>query len=255
MNDIAGLMTEYANEVNIATSSFFTWKSINNTGQASKFLWALNKNALTWNIIVHSLQVTFFIAIGRIFDKNDRSLTVHRFLAECKASIDQFSKGALEKRRLDDAHGVRPDYLDDYLKTAYEPTSSDFSHLEGIAAKWADIYHKKYAPVRHKIVAHKDFATIGSGSALFANTNIGEFEEMLGALDRIGKVVWQLHANARLIKLEDYKFDEEGRRRRPRCTWRASRNHRRNAAAPAATRRPRDSCRSRRSPPRCRDPG
>src|SRR6266480_4226622 len=106
MNSINTLLNEYSNEMHITASSFFAWKSINNLAATdSRILQALQPNALSWNIIAHSLQVTFFTALGRIFDRDSRSLTVRSFISKCQEHIAEFSKPAFEARRLTDARG------------------------------------------------------------------------------------------------------------------------------------------------------
>ena len=110
MNSVEDLIKEYRNEVHIATSSFYAWKSINDlAAENDEILRNLNANALVWNTIAHSLQITFLVALGRIFDKDDRSLTICSFIEKCRHEIRQFSKSALEARRLKSAHGVRPE--------------------------------------------------------------------------------------------------------------------------------------------------
>ena len=209
MPDIAYVLKEYTDEVNAAAGSFFTWKSINDlAARESKVLWALNKSALTWNVVVYSLQVTFFIALGRIFDRDSRSLTIYTLLSECAANLQQFTRGALEKRRVDEAHGQRPEYLDDYLKGVYEAKKADFDALEQVAKAYTDAYRRVYEPIRHKVIAHKDLAIIGSKDALFARTKIGEIQEMLEFLHQTHRVIWELYHNGRLTALADHQYAE-----------------------------------------------
>ena len=199
MTNVEKLLQEYRNEVNIAVSSFYTWKTINGLAKSDdKVLCALNTNGLSWSIIAHSLQITFLTVLGRIFDNNPRSLTVNSFICKCRDAIRQFSKASLEVRRLNGSHGVRPDYLDDHLKDACEPSSADFDALDRAAQKYKTIYQKNYHPIRNKLIAHKDYATMGSRDSLYAKTNIGEIEELLLFLHQIEKVVDQWYLNGRM---------------------------------------------------------
>jgi hypothetical protein len=210
MKNVKSLLDEYANEVHITASSFFAWKSINNLAAADgKIYQALQANALSWKIIAHSLQITFFTALGRIFDRDSRSLTVRSFLGNCKEKIGEFSKAALEARRLSDSHGGRPEYLDDYLKCVYVPNLADFEALDCEVDRHAELYHRNYAPIRHKLIAHKDIEAIGARDTLFARTNVGEVEQILNFLYQIHRVVTELHNNGRLTKLHDHKIPEE----------------------------------------------
>lgn len=180
MTAVEVLLKEYRGDVNIAASSFYAWKTINNLAANDQEVFhALNRHALSWRIIAHSLQVTFFAALGRIFDRDARSVTVHGLLAVCKKEIAQFSKPALEARRLKEANGVRPEWLSDYLEEVYEPVTTDFDALAQIASQHEWTYTSKYQPIRHKVIAHKDLATIGFRDALFSKTNIAEVEKIL----------------------------------------------------------------------------
>jgi N6-adenosine-specific RNA methylase IME4 len=210
MNSVGGIIKEYRHEVNIAATSFYVWKNINNLAtENSDVFHAVSANALIWNTTTHSLQVTFFVALGRIFDKDLRSLTIKRFISESRDNIQQFSRKALEARRIDEANGVRPEWLDSFLEDVYEPLTSDFDVLEQAVKHYEAIYREKYEPIRHKVIAHKDFATIGSRDALFAVTNIGEIEEILLFLHRAERVVAELYVNGRKTNLTDHTLDEE----------------------------------------------
>ena len=81
MTDVEASLNHYSKEVDLATYTFFVWKSINNIAVGDKeILTALRRNALSWGVITHSLQCTFFICLGRIFD--DRKDSFSR--ASCK---------------------------------------------------------------------------------------------------------------------------------------------------------------------------
>ncbi|VVE07867.1 hypothetical protein [Pandoraea cepalis] len=210
MNAIEELLKEYRGEVNVTASSFYAWKSINSLAAHNPTLFqALQRNALSWNLIAHSLQITFFSAFGRLFDRDKRSLTARTFISKCEAAIDQFSKPAFEARRLASNHGVRPDYLDGYLPGVYEPVTADFQTLAAAITPCEAVYKTNYQPIRHKLIAHKDMATIGGKDALFAKTNIGEVEAIIEVLYQVAEVVEQLFNNGRRTNLVDHKLREE----------------------------------------------
>ena len=100
MEDIEKLYKEFQSEVNVACWSFYTRENIHNIAAGDKKVHrALNRNPLLWTIILYSLQSTFFITIGRLFDTDKRSFSVDTFLRACIKNIDQFSKDALRERR------------------------------------------------------------------------------------------------------------------------------------------------------------
>jgi hypothetical protein len=206
---VEDFLKEYRDEVNIAVWSFYAWKNINSLGAEKKEIRrALNANATSWNIIAHSLQTTFFSALGRIFDRDNRSLTLGSFLRNCRAELGQFSRLALEARRLQTLHGVRPDWLTDFVSQAFEPTVTDFDTLVQATVAHEQIYRNNYEPIRHKVVAHNDQATIGSKDTLFANTNIGEVEHLLEFLYQVNRVVEEWYLNGRQTNLADHTLTE-----------------------------------------------
>jgi len=132
MNNIERLLKLFRDEVTTACWAFFVWKTINNTASGdAKVHKALNENAVSWNIITHSLQNTFFVTLGRIFDVDGNAFSIHSFLRACIEHIDQFSIVALRERKLRDAKGKIPEWLEDYLSDAYVPREIDFQRLRG----------------------------------------------------------------------------------------------------------------------------
>ena len=210
MHAIDNLLKEYRGEVNVAATSFYAWKNINNLAANDPALFrALQRNAMSWNIIAHALQITFFTALGRFFDRDKRSLTVTTFIHKCEGSLAEFSKPALEARRTSENHGVRPDYMDDFLCGLYVPVAADFQALAAAVAPWETVYINNYQPIRHKLIAHKDLATIGSKDSLFSKTNIGEAEKLLDFLYQVAAVIEQFLLNGRLTQLTDHRLSEE----------------------------------------------
>src|SRR6266702_6860185 len=91
----------------------------------------------------------------------------------------------------------------------YEPVESDFDDLMQAAKTREATYRAHYQPIRHKIIAHKDLATIGSTDALFRVTNIGEIENMLQFLKRVEQMVEQWYLNGRKTGLADHTLDKQ----------------------------------------------
>ena len=210
ISNVEIMLNEYRNEFNRAASSYFAWKVLAELPASDdRVLSALNHNADSWILIRHSLQTTFIVALGRIFDADPKSFTVCLFLETCKSEIGQFSKQEFEARRTRDNRGRRPDYLDAYMSNVYEAVESDFDALLKLANDQATIYNNKYKPIRHKIVAHKDLTTFLSDSDLYAATNLGEIETMLETLYRVECVVRDLLGNGEKKVLESYAFDRK----------------------------------------------
>lgn len=208
MVSIEELIDAFRSEVDTAACSYYTWKGINDVASLdAKVLQRLHANALVWNTIVHSLQVTFLVVLGRIFDGDNRSLTVKSFVGKCRENIDQFSLRELEARKLANVKGGRPVWLDEYIRAAHQPSHSDFDGLIHEATVHGTVYIDRYRPIRNKVIAHKDFATIGNAHALFGKTNIGEVEDMLLFLAQVERVIHEWFWNGRRTQLTDHPLN------------------------------------------------
>ena len=202
----------FSEEVTTASWSFFTWKSIHNIAAGdTEIVKALNENALSWRIIQHSLQSTFLITLGRMFDSDARSLTAHSLLDLCIKNLDQFGEDSLRDRKLRDQNGNVPDWLESYLEGTYRPTENNFKDLKAEVTKFKDIYLGNYQPIRHKLLAHKDMVTFEKRHELFERTDIGQIEDMLEFLFQIENIVWELLMNGRMTKVGDFDFSEAKR--------------------------------------------
>jgi len=210
MEDIEKLYKEFQSELNIACSSFYTWKNIRNIAAGDKKVHhALNRNPLSWNIILISLQSTFFITIGRLFDTDKRSFSVHTFLRECIENINQFSKDALRKRRMKGSKADKPSWLDEFIEKSYQPNKEDFLKLKDEVSKRQKQYESIYKPIRHKIFAHKDLKNIKYVDILFGKAKIGEIQDILYFLYQMKMIIRELLENGSLWNIGYFTFNEE----------------------------------------------
>lgn len=207
--EIATLLEEINNEITVAAQAYFAWKSIHNlASKDSSIHRAINPNALSWNIILHSLQSTFFISIGRIFDTNPQACSIHLLFRQCIKSIKEFEKSSLGNRKIKEA-GKTPDYLSEYLNKAYEPKPSDFSSLKTNVSRVQKIYEEHFRPIRHKVFAHKDSDHISDTSLLFAGTTIADAEDILSTLYKVERVIWDLYTNGHKMNFGYWELKEE----------------------------------------------
>jgi AbiU2 len=217
MNKIEENLSHFQNELSTAEHSFYVWKSINHlAANDNKIYSVLNRNALSWEIIAHSLQCTFFISMNRIFDTRGDSFSVFKFLDNCTSHIDEFSLPKLKARRqiiLKTAHAPDPSMLDINKFTFYEASKRDFISISEQVCKWADIYKAKYQPIRHKMFAHKDGTLSLNLNALFERTNKEEICKMLAFLDSVKLVIFHLYHNGEKLDIEYLvkQYDEETR--------------------------------------------
>ena len=176
MDDLEKAQKIFRDEVTAAAWSFFVWKNFNKVvSKDEAIIRSINENALSWNIITHSLQSTFFITLGRLFDIDGEAFSVHSLLRSCIENIDQFSLECLRQRKVKGNNNIEPDWLNVYIEKAYVPVEADFQRLRGEVSKQQKIYEDVYRPIRHRVIAHKEAATIESVSELFGKTNRSKF--------------------------------------------------------------------------------
>jgi hypothetical protein len=212
MDNLEKALNIFRNEVSSVAWSFYVWKGFNEVASSDVDIYgAINKNALSWNIITHSLQSNFFITLGRLFDLDGDAFSVHVLLKSCIKNIDQFSLNALRERKIRGNNGVVPDWIDDYMKSAYQPTVTDIQRLRGEVSKWQKIYAEIYRPIRHKVIAHRERDTIENVGELYGKTNIGQIQEFIDFLHQIEKIVFDLLHNGTLNEVGFYRFTEDER--------------------------------------------
>lgn len=200
---------EFENELHKTISSFLLWKCMHDRpAQDKAVLNALNKTPTSWLTIRHSLHVTFFITLGRIFDKRKDAFSVIKLLKYCENNISLFSKEKLRERRMKDLK-EKPDWLDDYINNAYEATQDDIQSLMKETEKYRNLFNDVYQPIRHKLIAHKSQSHIGNSDELYEKTRIGDIDKILEFLNSIKEVLFDLYINGRKPGLTNYKLNRE----------------------------------------------
>lgn len=136
----------------------------------------INKTPLFWNTAMGSLQTSFFIVLGRIFDQNSTH-NVDRLIKIAQENRDIFSTDALAKRKKKDSKNA-DEWTDDYLKGVYEPTEKDFRELRKKVKEFRKIYETNYRDIRHKIYAHKEVSDAEDVQKLLSKTNARELQSV-----------------------------------------------------------------------------
>ena len=153
--DLDRRLEHFRQELSTAAHAFFLWKGVNNcAAEEDEIHRGLNEQALSWNTITHSLQTTFFIALGRLFDTGGEAFSVHTLLRNCIDNLSQFGKDALRARKMESTNGKEPDWLKKYIDEAYVPSERDFQLLRGELSKHQKQYEEIYRPIRNAVFAH-----------------------------------------------------------------------------------------------------
>jgi hypothetical protein len=153
---------------------------------------ALNRSALYWATTLGALQQSAIITLGRIFDQGSDH-NIDRLMNLAQATPGPFSKDALRARK----HGIglTPDYLDQYVAEAYEPTAADFRDFRKEISKRRAIYEKNYRQVRNEFVAHSETIDPEEIAAMFTRTNIEALQDLLDFACALHAALQDLYLN------------------------------------------------------------
>lgn len=197
-------------EVNTAIECFYTYIEIHNYAAEDKNIFRrLNEDATFWNIQLYSLQASFFIALGRIFDNGPDTHSIHKLLAATVAHPEYFSKDSLAIRKSEGKQ--RPAWLDDYLMDVFEPQASDLRALKKALSPHRAKFKSVYGDIRDYVFAHKILKDKEKVSELFGKTQIKDIDEMLYFFYDLIEVIFQLFHNGRKPELGIGKYDYKER--------------------------------------------
>jgi HEPN superfamily AbiU2-like protein len=178
-----------------AIQFFYSWQAVNAVASTDKSVRrALNRTPLFWNTSLGALQAATLVALGRVFDPEQKNHNVSRLLALAHANLDIFSKVALAGRKKKLGSNA-DEWLSEYLRTVYVPTSEDIRRLKRYVSARRRIYEASYRDLRHKLFAHRAVSDRAAIGALFAKTNIRELQQLLVFLVRLHEALWQLFFN------------------------------------------------------------
>lgn len=184
------------NEVNTAIECFYTYIEIHNyAAEDTRIFKSLNENPIFWNINLYSLQTTFFIVLGRIFDDGPDTHSIHKLLAATVAHPEFFSKNALGARKA--AAGLKPDEVDSYMADVFEPQVSDLRVFKKRLSSHRVNYDAIYADIRSLVFAHNILISKQDVGVLFDKALTGEINSMLYNLKDILDTLRDLVQNGR----------------------------------------------------------
>jgi len=176
----------------------------------------LNRAPLFWNTALGALQASTFIALGWVFDQDQKKSkhNVDRLLRIAQSNMAIFSKEALAGRKRRDSANA-DEWLDEYLRDVYVPNADDFRRLRRHVAKRRRVYEDNYRALRHHIFAHKGISAKEDVQALFDKTNVRELQQLLIFLSRLHEALWQLYHNGRKPTLRPARYSVKRIREQP----------------------------------------
>jgi len=203
-------------DVETAIKSNFTYLTIHRlAAENAEIFDKYNRFAEFWMLNAYSLQTTFFVTFGRIFDTRHDVYSVHKVVEEAIANPSFFSKSALRarKRKTSRIADVDPGWLVEYLANAWEPTRADLEPLRVALAPNFAKFKAIYQPIRHRVFAHKSIQDDKAILALFEKTLISDVQEILRFLHTLFSAIWEMAWNGKRPDLTDFRsYDGEVKR-------------------------------------------
>jgi hypothetical protein len=174
-----------------------------------------NRFAEFWMLNAYSLQTTFFVTFGRIFDTRRDVYSVHKVVEDTIANPSLFSKSALRdrKRKASRISDVDPGWLVEYIDNAWEPTRADLETLRVALAPNYAKFKTIYQPIRHQVFAHKSIQNDKAIVTLFEKTLITDVQDILRFLHTLFWAIWEMAWNGKRPDVADFRsFDGEVKR-------------------------------------------
>jgi len=194
-----------------AVASNTTYFKIHNMAAANRaILDKFSRTPYFWHMNAYALQTTFFISLGRLFDKRKDAWSIYDLTENTIGHIGLFSKAGLRerKRARSSKDGKDPEWLENYMANAWEPTRSDLKELEDAIVPYADKFHETYQPIRHIYFAHRGKMSAEDIVELFGKTQISDATDIIRFLYTLVFAIWEIHLNGRKPDLSNvHKYD------------------------------------------------
>jgi AbiU2 len=203
----------FRTEEEVAQQYFFCYLSVRTMAAAKpEVLKTINDTPLFWITTHHAMLLSAFVALGRIFDQDKRSIhNIDKLLRSVTDNIAVFTNAALQKRKEAD---VSISDAVNYVKGKYELTQVDVRAMRKAVSQWRGVYEERYRDIRHGVFAHKGLNRTDT-DALMAKTNIDEMKSLFGFLHALHLALWEAYHNGRKPDLTIPEFVLPPMPRRP----------------------------------------
>ena len=192
-------------EEEAAQQYFFGYLSLQMIpGSNPEVLAKLNDTPAFWITTRYALLQSAFVALGRIFDQDAKSIhNIDKLLRAVSDEVALFTPIALASRRV--ATGMSHTAASSYAAGKYTLTFDDIRAMRKAVDKWRKVYADRYRDVRHLVFAHRGIPR-SQIDAIMGKTSVDEMKEILGFLHALFLSLDELHKNGRPPDLTPRKF-------------------------------------------------
>lgn len=174
-----------------ATNAFYAYLEIYRFNKNIENKQRLDQNGEFWDIVRYSMQTTFIINLGRIFDRRRDAHSLLKFLDVTKEHLGFFSRSALANRKQRLIRETTPSHiLQEYLRTTWQPTRGEIGKIQNICKKLAKEY-ETVEDIRDEIFAHRG-RHAQPNLLLTKNDVASKIEELLYGLNEIINAIFKL---------------------------------------------------------------
>ena len=166
--------------------------------EVSDLYLAMQDNSQFWLDYKHMGIFFSVVVLGRIFDNDNRSHSVHRLIKTAKQS-NEFNNQALLERKLKE---IAYNDAIKYVENKYELTDEDFAKLDIYIKKISDDWGKVKG-LRNKIFAHQDVMDKSQKKSILDASKYRVFDSIISRLLTLENILFQAYNNGRR---PDYEY-------------------------------------------------
>lgn len=198
------------NEVETSLRTLYALRQFKTLLAEQKFVNEVNKNVYFWKIFESALSTKLFIGIRRLFDSSGDTFTMQSFIKDCIDHIELFSSVSLRNRKMDGSANAH-EWIEDFMKDVYEPTTEDFKSLARLVKDNSKKMKGVYTDIASKVYAHAIHTDAKDIFKLSQDANFDEIENALTSIWHVYQQVWQMYENGRApdLNIQRYPYIDE----------------------------------------------
>lgn len=160
----------------------------------------VNEHAGFWNGVLAALQTSGFIALGRMYDQDGSTHSLHALLRFIEDYRGIFRPSALEVRR--QAIGMTPEDAHSYAEGSWTLKASDLVPIRTEFEEFQRLYKASIEPIRHKVFAHAGKISRQELNDLFTGVFLRDLERMVVFPLRLERALSRLYVDGVAPTLE-----------------------------------------------------
>lgn len=198
-------LENFRHEAYVAAQYLYSDMAVQHAASKSrKLLNRLNMTPSFWLTHQAGMQVAAYVTIGRVFDTTSK-YNINALLDSFENNLHEFSREALAARKRE-GRSTDPEWLAEYVETAYYPGKRDVARLRAKVAEYRAIYDRAVKPPRHKYIAHREKREHSEVQALFAAGKVRELWRLVTFLYTMYNALWEQYHNGRKAILRPVRY-------------------------------------------------